>query len=945
MRTPPANCFRAALAALVVVLAGPPCRAAEPAAADVDFFEAEIRPLLVGRCQKCHGDGDDPKGGLRLTSRDNILAGGDSGPAAVPGKPDESPLIAAVNHDGLKMPPEGPKLTNLEIVQLTYWVRRGMPWPGSDERPLTRLHTIAEDEQIAAARQSHWSFRPIADPPLPEVRAGWWPRAPLDHFVLAGLESRGLAPSPEADKRTLIRRLSFDLVGLPPAPEEVDAFLADDSPRALQRLVDRLLASPHHGERWGRHWLDVARYADTLGYVFTREGAIPWSYTYRDYVVRALNDDLPYDRFIVEQIAADKLPLGDDRRPLAALGFLTLGNAFMDDQHDVIDDRIDVVTRGLLGLTVSCARCHDHKYDPIPTRDYYSLYGVMASSVEPTVPPLFEDPPQTEAYAAFAKELAERERKLQEFLDRKFRELVEGARSRAGEYLLACHELRDRPPTEDFMLLADTNAPNPTMIIRYQGYLARLAKGHDGVLALWHALAALPDHAFEAQAAGVVERVLSGASAEQPVNPLVAAAFADKPLTKLADAAHRYGELFSAAHKSWQAELAAAASAGSPAPAALADENQEAIRQILYGPETPADVAPNELNWLELLPDRPAQDERKKLLSAVEKWRVEGDAAPPRAMVLEDLPKPHEPRVFLRGNPSNRGQRVPRRFLRVLSDGTPPPFTDGSGRLELARAIADPQNPLTARVIVNRVWLAHFGQALVRTPSDFGFRSNPPSHPELLDHLARNFMANGWSLKWLHRQIVLSATYAQASDELPEPAKIDPENTWLWRMNRTRLDFETTRDALLAVAGRLDETVGGPPVKENFAPAATRRTLYSFVDRFNLPGIFRTFDFPSPDATSPERPQTTVPQQALFFMNHPLVIEAAKALLARPDVASQTDPAAKIARLVRLAFGRQPSGEELSWALQFVGPAADRPAVWNELAQGLLAANEFVFID
>jgi hypothetical protein len=265
--------------------------------------------------------------------------------------------------------------------------------------------------------------------------------------------------------------------------------------------------------------------------------------------------------------------------------------------------------------------------------------------------------------------------------------------------------------------------------------------------------------------------------------------------------------------------------------------------------------------------------------------------------------------------------------------------------LELARAITDPNNPLTARVIVNRVWLAHFGQALVGTPSDFGFRSQPPTHPALLDYLAHHFIEHGWSLKWLHRQIVLSAAYAQSSDDVPANAKVDPENTWLWRANRTRLDFETTRDALLAVAGRLDESIGGPPDKESFTPAAKRRTLYGFIDRLNLPGIFRTFDYPNPDATSPERPQTTVPQQALFFMNHPLVIEAAKGLLARSDVARESDPGAKIARMYLVAFGRQPTAEELSWSSQFVGAAAERPAVWNELAQGLLATNEFVFID
>jgi mono/diheme cytochrome c family protein len=919
--------------------------AAEPNAADAEFFEKEVRPLLIRHCYECHGDVAKPKGGLKLTSRESVLAGGETGPAAVAGKPDESLLISAINYDGLEMPPEDKKLSPIEIARLTRWVERGLPWPALDAASLTRGDTLAENERIAAARRSHWSFQPVASPPLPGVRDPAWPRMPLDRFVLAQLEKHGLAPSPPVDKRTLLRRLSFDLVGLPPTPQEIQNFLADQSNEAVSRVVDRLLASPHYGERWGRHWLDVARYADTKGYVLFQESNLPWSYTYRDYVVRAFNDDLPYDRFILEQIAADQLPLGDDRRPLTALGFLTVGSGFMNNQYDVVDDRIDVVTRGLLGLTVTCARCHDHKYDPIPTRDYYSLYGVLASSVEPTVPPLFEDPPQTETYAAFAAELAQREQKLKEFLDKKFRELVDGARSRVGEYLLTAHAMRDNPPTDDYMLLADGDDLNPTMIVRYQAFLRRTAGHHDPVLAIWHALAGLKEEEFAAQAAATVRRTIAAATSQRPINPLVAGAFLGRPLAKLADAARIYNELLTGADSLWRAEIERASAEGRPPPKSLADANTEALRQILYGQAAPANMAPSDINTLALLPDRPSQGVRDKLVKAIEQWRAEGPAAPPRAMVLEDLPKPIEPRVFVRGNPHNLGDPVSRQFLRVLCDGPPVPFQQGSGRLELARAIASRDNPLTARVIVNRVWLAHFGSALVRTPSDFGLRSEPPTHPALLDYLAANFMEHGWSIKWLHRQIVLSATYQQASDERPECADVDPENIWLWRTNRRRLGFETTRDALLAVAGRLDPTLGGPPVKEIFAPAATRRTIYGYIDRLNLPGIFRTFDFPNPDATSPQRPLTTVPQQALFFMNNPLVIEAAKNMLARTDVTAQTDPAAKIVRLYRLAFGREPSTEELDWAQNFVATASQRPAVWNELAQGLLAANEFVFID
>ncbi len=411
-----------------IALAAPPNGSAPdvsvPSAADADFFERDVRPLLIRHCYECHGDVAEPGGGLRLDTRASVLTGGDSGPAAIVGRPADSLLIAAVKHDGLEMPPEREPLSDVEIARLSSWIERGLPWPAADPQALARAKTLAENEAIAEVRASFWSFQPVDHPPLPEVRDAEWSQMPLDRFVLAELEQHGLVPSPAADKRTLLRRLSFDLTGLPPTPAEIDAFVADDSPGAFERVVDRLLASPHYGERWGRHWLDVARYADTKGYVQFEGSDYPWAFTYRDYVVRAFNEDLPYDRFIVEQIAADQLPLGDDKRPLTGLGFLTVGSGFMNNQQDVIDDRVDVITRGLLGLTVTCARCHDHKFDPIPTSDYYSLYGVMASSVEPLVPPLFEDPPQTEAYAAFAKDLAERQRKLKEFMDAKFAALV-----------------------------------------------------------------------------------------------------------------------------------------------------------------------------------------------------------------------------------------------------------------------------------------------------------------------------------------------------------------------------------------------------------------------------------------------------------------------------------------------------------------------------------------
>jgi hypothetical protein len=931
---PPASAF--ATGCCLTLLLASSSRAAGPVSPEqAAFFEARVRPVLAENCFRCHGP-QKQMGGLRLDSLPRLLKGGDDGPVIKPGDPDGSPLVRAVRHDGEhKMPPKG-KLPPAAVAALAEWVKMGAPWPQAAPGP---------SEASAEAARRHWAFRPVGRPALPAVKDASWPRTPIDRFVLARLEAAGLTPSPPADRRALIRRASFDLLGLPPTPEEVAAFEADPAPDAFARVVERLLASPHYGERWGRYWLDVARYADTKGYVFFEEADFPWAYTYRDYVIRAFNEDLPYDRFLVEQIAADRLPLGEDRRPLTALGFLTLGGRFMSNQQDILDDRIDVVTRGLLGLTVTCARCHDHKFDPIPQQDYYSLYGVFAGCAEPTVPPLFADPPRTPEYDKFARELAAREKKLSDFVRQKHDELVQGAKARVGEYLLAAQALRGRPDTEEFMLLADTGDLNPTMTARYHKYLERTRQAHHPVWALWHALGALPEKEFAARAPTVCAELLAKVDPARPINPLVAGTFAGRPPKTLAEAAQRYGDLLNAVERLWQERLREAAAAKRPAPRGLSEPALEGLRQAFHGPDAPANVALLPYGDLSLLPDRASQAKLQELRKAVEQWRSGGPGAPPRAMVLEDLPAPYEPHVFRRGNPNNLGEAVPRQFLRVIAGDRRQPFTEGSGRLELARAIAAPANPLTARVLVNRVWGWHFGQGLVRTPSDFGLRSEPPSHPELLDYLATEFVKEGWSVKQLHRLILLSAAYQQWSDERPEGRRSDPENVLLWRMNRRRLDFEATRDALLAAAGRLEHRVGGPPVRDLTSPAAARRTLYGYLDRLNVPGLYRTFDFPSPDATSPRRDTTTVAPQALFLMNHPLSIECARRLVRLPDVAGAKEVNARVARLYRLLYGRGPADDEVRLAQEYLEAAGGGEVAWERYAQALLMANEFVFID
>jgi hypothetical protein len=416
---------------LVGLMGGFSARGSDPG---IEFFETKIRPLLVERCYECHSArAEKLKGGLLLDSKEGVLKGGDSGPVIVPGNPEKSLLIKAVRYtsEDLQMPPKNKKLPDEQIADLEEWVKMGAPDPRAGD---------GGSAGTPRPTKEHWAFQPIKAVPLPKVRNTRWTQAPVDAFILAKLEEEGITPNAPADKRTLIRRASFDLTGLPPKPEEVEAFVADKSPHAFDRVIERLLNAPQYGERWGRYWLDIARYADTKGYVFEEERRYAFAYTYRDYVIRAFNEDLPFDRFLIEQIAADLLPPGDDKRPLAALGYLTLGRRFLNNQSDIIDDRIDVVTRGMLGLTVSCARCHDHKYDPIPTTDYYSLYGVFQSCKEPGDKPLLGTAALPPQYPEYLKELEKRKKELEGFREQKETEVRTKLHSQVGDYLMVVHE-------------------------------------------------------------------------------------------------------------------------------------------------------------------------------------------------------------------------------------------------------------------------------------------------------------------------------------------------------------------------------------------------------------------------------------------------------------------------------------------------------------------------
>jgi mono/diheme cytochrome c family protein len=874
----------------------------------IEFFEREVRPVLVETCQKCHGD-KKQEGALRLDSRAAMIQGGENGPAVVPGQPEKSLLIAAIEQTGdLKMPLKS-KLTEPQIAALKQWVKAGAVWPQSDSAPTRNTE----------AARTHWAFQPVRDPPVPQAPAD---TNPIDAFVRERLNKAGLALSPPADKRTLIRRATYDLTGLPPTPEEVQAFERDERATAYEELIDRLLASPHYGEQWGRHWLDVARYADTKGYVYAREQRF-WvhAWVYRDWVVKALNEDLPYDRFLLLQIAADQA--SDDRKQLAAMGFLTLGRRFLGVTHDIIDDRIDVVTRGTMGLTVSCARCHDHKYDPIPTRDYYSLYGVFQNCSERLVP--IADPPARDAaYAAFEAELQKRQKKLNDTLAQRRLETSSRVRARAGEYLAAQFEL-EKYPEEGFDQILAKDDILPTFVRRWQACLARAAQAKDPIFVPWHAYAQIPAAEFAAKAAEVTEALAKQDAAA--IHPLVRTRFATPP-GSMREVSERYGELLREIDQQWQMALKEAASAGTTPPTELADPVAEALRKLLYGAGAPCEVPDEAIVNVESFFDLGSCEELWKIQAEVDNWLVQQPLAPAHAAILEDRPITVNPRVFKRGRPANKGDEVPRQFLELLAGAERKPFERGSGRLELAQAIIDPKNPLTARVMVNRAWLHHFGAGLVRTPSDFGTRAEPPSHPELLDWLTTRFVAEGWSVKRLHRRIMLSDTYRQSSalptDKtlLAKVQNVDAENRLLWRMNERRLTFEELRDSLLTTTNQLDRTSGGKP-GDTFQLGFKRRTLYGLVDRQFLPSTLRVFDFANPDLHIPQRSDTTAPQQALFFLNHPLLVSQSQALAARSP-ASAT-PAERVQQLYQWTYQRAPTPQQLAAALAML-EAAEKDA-------------------
>jgi mono/diheme cytochrome c family protein len=764
------------------------------------FFEDKVRPILALHCYECHGPSSGAgKAKLRMDSLDGLLKGGRSGPALVRGEPERSLLILAVRHEGdVAMPPKK-KLSQLEIDTLAAWIKMGAPWPAAVEgtsRPSQAANQPRWDERA----RNHWAFQPRRSARPPKVSGSTWPLGPIDRFILAKLEEMGIAPSAPASRRALLRRATFDLTGLPPSAEEVDAFLADSSPLAFTRVVDRLLASPHYGQRWGRHWLDVARYADSNGMDDNLAYSDAWRF--RDYVILSFNADKPYDRFLSEQIAGDLLAEREPARRdelVVATGFLAIGPKMLaeDDpvkqQMDIVDEQLDTVSRVFMAISMGCARCHDHKFDPIDMSDYYGLAGIFKST----------------------------RTMLSHRVDSKWNVTGLGTVGAA-------------------LRLDD---------------LEQIIDRHDNLL----------------------------------VN-------------------------------------------GNPA--RMGAGIREAHTRLL--------------------------EEAKQEYTSI-----------PKAMAVVDG-TPSDVEIFLRGNHLTRGALVPRRFPAILSRGERPVIDrTHSGRLELARWLTAPEHPLSSRVIVNRVWRWHFGRGLVASVDNFGRLGQLPTHPELLDWLASWLLDQGWSLKRLHRVIMLSQTYQMGTRWIQHASQVDPENAYLWRMPRRRLDAEVLRDSILFVAGQLDPKIGGTllqttPFQDLSAGGAsrspalyesTRRSVYLPVLRGALYEVYRTFDFPDPAYSSGDRSVTTVAAQALFMMNSTIMERASASLAASLLDDSRVDDRARMARACRRILGRPAAVEELElWSafldryqtiagLSEQDPATARRLAWQGLCRALLSSNEFVYVE
>jgi len=917
--------FRVALLTLIAVLAISPAlfgKDDEFSQEQLDFFENRIRPLLVNHCLQCHS-AEKNESGLRLDSRAGILKGGASGdPGAVLKNPDESLIVQAVRYSGDYDMPPNEKLSDEEISALASWVEIGMPWPNS-----TSISKLSMPELILEHQRKHWSFQPIKSPEIPAIETD--SKFPLDALIRAKLKTPNLTPSKRADRRTLIRRAYFDLTGLPPTHQEVQSFVNDKDPAAYPKLIDRLLASPHYGERWARHWLDVARYSDTSGYKLEdADRNYPFAFTFRDYVIDALNNDLPYDQFIKEQLAADHLDRAPDNRSLAALGFITVGRQFLG-REETVDDQVDVVTRGLMGLTVSCARCHDHKYDAIPTADYYSLYSVFNNNYVPPELPLIGDPEELKKFAGYFEKLEAVKQEVESYRELRYADLRKHIEEYPVEYLSRAvvpgkaKLIQEQP----FIKLTEIQI-RPALLKKWQFYLAKRSGNQKKVMTPAVELLKLPEEGFAENAKKLVQHWADEKDPKQKLNPIVLGAFKENPPKTKIEIGKIYGEVFKSLIDQWKSK----GSRNPPIEQFKGPRRQLAL--TVFGAGSPLLLKPADFDRQKTIPEK---KKIEKLRSAVTKLNSNSPDGLARAMVLRDKDNLTQERVMSRGNIRNRGEIAPRRFVALLSEPERPLFERKSGRLDLAEKIASPTNPLTARVLVNRVWMHHFSTPIVDTPSDFGIRCEEPLQRDVLDYLARDFIDSGWSIKSLHRKIMLSETYCQSSQSREAGEKVDPENRLYWKMNRRRLEFEPLRDSILAVSGNLDKTIHGKAVDIVKGPLSKRRTIYGKIDRQDLPNklVRNAPNFKNADKkTRITSLYRTVlqrdPTQEEFKIGVQFITE---------------ETAARLARLAKEAASEQRKNESEKEKNERIKKENPKLIPWQRYAQALLCTNEFEFID
>ena len=928
-------------------------------ASTAEFFETRVRPMLANNCYSCHTS--SALGGLRLDSREGMLKGGGRGPSLVPGDADKSILVQAVRQsdEKLKMPMGG-KLKDSDIEDLVAWVKAGAFWPAN---PSAASANVKKGDQyvIPPERKKFWSLVPLKDPPVPAVKDTKWPKGAIDRFVLARLEQEGMKPVRAATRHDLIRRATLDLTGLPPTPEESAAFEKDPSPDAFAKVVDRLLASPHYGERWGRIWLDVARFGedDYRSLNPNPRGYRPYpnAYLYRDWVIQAFNDDLPYDDFVKAQLAGD---LTDDKirfKTLPATGFLGLGPWYYDNgavevtRADERHDRVDVVTRGFLGLTVACARCHDHKYDPIPTTDYYSLAGVFLNTSYHEYPRV----PKTvlEQYTRLEDEVEKKQKILQEMQTNLGMQLSESLAFQTSNYLQGVYEVVAQKKEAETVV--ESRKLDFGLLDRWLKYMEKPTDKYHFKDA-WQAM--MKKAAASPAASGGRGRGGNGGGGGGGFGGRRGAGAGpgggNQEVKKLADdfQANVVKVMLERKDLNEENEIIQAKALEGTKKKKRANKPNEFVTNDDFCPNCGLRLKnmPDDENnfWTEIFQrelrdsDDPAammaaggrggkpgvllfrgwglesrigaepQAQMATVRNDIEAARKKLEPTYPFLHGVEDVEHPVNLPVAIRGNPENLGPEVPRHFLSMLSEGDPAPFAKGSGRMQLAQDIL--QQPIAMRVIVNRIWKGHYGTGIVDTPSNFGVTGERPTNPDLLEYLASSFVKNGMSIKKLHREIMLSAVYQLSTEMDAANYARDSGNRLYWRADRKRMDAEQIRDSVLMVAGNLDNALGGP--SDDLTPAFTRRTVYGKVSRYKLDEYLQLFDFPTPNISAEKRFTTTVPLQRLFLMNSDFMGVESEQLAKR--VAGEADNRARIRKVYLLAYGREPSEAEVKLGIDYL---------------------------